>query len=309
MIGKDEVIIIKKRKKHPHKSHGGAWKVAYADFVTAMMAFFLVMWIVGQSRSVRAAVAGYFREPGVFDQQKSNGPLPGGEMRLGPNQASEDPASKEVLKEAQQALEKAASRIKSLLASSPDLKRLEKQIEITVTRDGLRIELLEGAEPTFFASGSAALAPGTESVLALISRELGKLKNDVVLEGHTDSQPYSSTTGYSNWELSADRANAARRTMERSGLRTGQIHEIRGYADTSLRVKNKPLDPRNRRVSVIVQHAWRDSDLPEKLRAATTLEPAANAGDAAGADTKDPKGKGAKTELDRKPVATPSASH
>ncbi len=114
MIGKDDVVIVKKRKRHPHKAHGGAWKVAYADFVTAMMAFFLVMWIVGQSRSVRAAVAGYFREPGIFDQQKSNGPLPGGEMRLGPNQANEDPSSKEVLKEAQQALEKAASRIKSL---------------------------------------------------------------------------------------------------------------------------------------------------------------------------------------------------
>ena len=233
MIGKEDVIIVKKRKRHPHKAHGGAWKVAYADFVTAMMAFFLVMWIVGQSRSVRAAVAGYFREPGVFDQQKSNGPLPGGEMRLGPNQASEDPSSKEVLKEAQQALEKAASRIKSLLASSPELKRLEKQIEITVTRDGLRIELLEGAEPTFFASGSAALAPGTESVLALISRELGKLKNEVALEGHTDSQPYSSSTGnYTNWELSADRANAARRIMEQNGLRGGQIHRdprLRGY--------------------------------------------------------------------------------
>ena len=202
---------LSRRKQFPHMAHGGAWKVAYADFVTAMMAFFLVMWIVGQSRSVRAAVAGYFREPGIFDQQKSNGPLPGGEMRLGPNQANEDPSSKEVLKEAQQALEKAASRIKSLLASSPDLKLVEKQIEITVTRDGLRIELLEGSEPTFFASGSAALAPGTESVLALISRELGKLKNEVALEGHTDSQPYSSAGSYTNWELSADRANAARR--------------------------------------------------------------------------------------------------
>src|ERR1700754_4480454 len=168
------VIIVKKKHRGHHGHHGGAWKVAYADFVTAMMAFFLVMWIVGQSRSVRAAGAGDFREPGIFDQQKSNGPLPGGEMRLGPNQANEDPSSKEVLKEAQQALEKAASRIKSLLAQSPELKRLEKSIEITVTREGLRIELLEGAEPTFFASGSAALAPGTESVLALISRALGK---------------------------------------------------------------------------------------------------------------------------------------
>jgi chemotaxis protein MotB len=307
VIGKDDVIIVKKRKKHPHKGHGGAWKVAYADFVTAMMAFFLVMWIVGQSRSVRAAVAGYFREPGIFDQQKSNGPLPGGEMRLGPNQANEDPSSKEVLKEAQQALEKAASRIKSLLAETPELKRLEKQIEITVTRDGLRIELLEGAEPTFFASGSAALAPGTESVLELISQELGKLKNEIALEGHTDSQPYSKSGSYTNWELSADRANAARRIMERSGLRGGQITEIRGYADTSLRVKSKPLDPRNRRVSVIVQHAWKESDLPEKLRAGG----AASAPPPAGADGKAGpiSGGEGKAVSDRKPAATPPAGH
>ena len=302
MIGKEDVIIVKKRKKHPHKGHGGAWKVAYADFVTAMMAFFLVMWIVGQSRSVRAAVAGYFREPGIFDQQKSNGPLPGGEMRLGPNQANEDPSSKEVLKEAQQALEKAASRIKSLLAESPELKRLEKQIEITITRDGLRIELLEGAEPTFFASGSAALAPGTESVLALISTELGKLKNEIVLEGHTDSQPYAAAGNYTNWELSADRANAARRIMERNGLREKQITEIRGYADTSLRVKNKPLDSRNRRVSVIVQHAWKESDLPEKLRAEGRLSEAGYEPDGkAGSDRK--------PGSDLKPGATPPASH
>jgi chemotaxis protein MotB len=299
MADQRPIYVIKKKGGHGGH-HGGAWKVAYADFVTAMMAFFLVMWIIGQSRSVRAAVAGYFREPGIFDQQKSNGPLPGGEMRLGPNQANEDPSSKEVLKEAQQALEKAASRIKSLLAQSPELKRLEKQIEITVTRDGLRIELVEGAEPTFFASGSAALAPGTESVLSLISTELGKLKNDVVLEGHTDSQPYSKTGNYTNWELSADRANAARRIMERNGLRERQITEIRGYADTSLRVKNKPLDPRNRRVSVIVQHAWKESDLPERLRADGKVS-------AAGLDGKG--GADRPTGADRKPEATPPASH
>ena len=213
------------------------------------------------------AVAGYFREPGIFDQQKSNGPLPGGEMRLGPNQATEDPSSKEVLKEAQQALEKAASRIKSLLAESPELKRLEKQIEITVTRDGLRIELLEGAEPTFFASGSAALAPGTESVLALISRELGKLKNEIALEGHTDSQPYSSAGSYTNWELSADRANAARRIMERNGLREQADYRdprLRGYLAAGEEQAARSAQPARLgdRAACLAE-----SDLPEKLRA------------------------------------------
>jgi chemotaxis protein MotB len=186
------------------------------------------------------------------------------------------------------------------------LKRLEKQIEITVTKDGLRIELLEGAEPTFFASGSASLAPGTESVLALISQELGKLKNEIVLEGHTDSQPYSKTGSYTNWELSADRANAARRIMERNGLRDKQITEIRGYADTSLRVKSKPLDPRNRRVSVIVQHAWKESDLPAKLRGEGAVGKAELDGKA-GTDSNVLSDR--KAGSDRKPGATPPASH
>jgi chemotaxis protein MotB len=245
--------------------------VAYADFVTALMAFFLVMWLVNSSRSVKESVAGYFREPGIFDQQKSNGPIPGGEMRLGPNQATQEPNPKEILNSEREILEKAAARIKSVLASSPELKNLQKQIEIVVTREGLRIELLEGSQPTFFASGSAELAPLTTRVLGLIAGELGKLKNPVIVEGHTDSRPYTSATGYTNWELSADRANAARRVMERDGLRLHQIKGIRGYADTSLRVADKPLDPRNRRVSVIVQHVWREGDLPEALQSKTKV--------------------------------------
>jgi len=137
-------------------------------------------------------------------------------------------------------------------------------------------------------------------VLSLISQELGKLKNEIVLEGHTDSQPYSKTGNYTNWELSADRANAARRIMERHGLREKQITEIRGYADTSLRVKNRPLDPRNRRVSVIVQHAWKESDLPEKLRGEGAMSKA-------GADPN--AGSDPKAVTEKKPAATPPAGH
>lgn len=283
MIGKDDqIIVVKRRKRGGHGGHhGGAWKVAYADFVTAMMAFFLVMWLVSQDRSVKAAVAGYFRDPGIFDQQKSNGPIAGGDARIGPNQATKEPDPEPIQDQDREALERAAARIRSLLAASPDLKRLEKQIEIQVTREGLRIELLEGDEPTFFASGSAALAPGADRVLSLIARELARLKNTVALEGHTDSRPYvaATTGGYSNWELSADRANAARHTMERGGLRIGQVKAIRGYADTVLRVAAEPLNPRNRRVSVVVQHMWRDSDLPAALRNRATI------GDTAGGPT------------------------
>jgi chemotaxis protein MotB len=258
-------IIVRKKKAGHHGHHGGAWKVAYADFVTAMMAFFLVMWIVGQSKEVKVAVAGYFRDPGIFDQARSNGPIAGGDLTLDPDGATRDPGAS-LVEEERIALEETATRIKQRLAEVPELKHLGKQIEITVTRDGLRIELLDAEAQTFFASGSAALAPGTEKVLAVIARELGTLKNSIVIEGHTDSRPYATTDLYSNWELSADRANAARRAMERSGLPAGQVRGVRGYADRQLRSADAPLDPRNRRVSVIVEHLFRAAALPPAVQ-------------------------------------------
>jgi chemotaxis protein MotB len=265
------VVIVRKKKASAHGSHGGAWKVAYADFVTALMAFFLVMWLVGQSKTVRSAVAGYFRDPGIFEQQRSNGPIAGGELRIDPEPMSvpDKPERSAMIAEERQALEETADRIRALLAQAPDLKNLEKQIEIQITRDGLRIELLDGDQTTFFASGSSALAPGTEHVLSLIARELGKLRNSMVIEGHTDSRPYSTKDVYSNWELSADRANAARRIMERNGVHAEQVRGVRGYADRNLRAKDAPLDPRNRRVSVVVEGLWREEGLPESVRQMT----------------------------------------
>jgi chemotaxis protein MotB len=261
-------IIVKKKKAAHHGHHGGAWKVAYADFVTAMMAFFLVMWLVGQSKEVKSAVAGYFRDPGIFDQARSDGPIAGGDLTLDPAAAPpSDPTVGNGLADGERAaLEDTAKRIKQRLADSPDLRSLGKQIDIQVTRDGLRIELVDAERQTFFASGSAALAAGTEKVLELIARELGSLKNSIVIEGHTDSRPYAVTDIYSNWELSADRANAARRVMERSGLQGGQVRGVRGYADRQLRVADTPLDARNRRVSVIVEHLYRASGLPAGVR-------------------------------------------
>jgi chemotaxis protein MotB len=249
------VIIVKKVKKGGHGGHhGGAWKVAYADFVTAMMAFFLVMWLVAQSNAVKAAVAGYFKDPGIFEYEKSNGVIPGGgQAPLTPD----DPAPKHnsggpSAAEARAVLENTASRLRTVLESMPDFKMLGKQIEMQVTSEGLRIELLERSDSTFFDSGSAQLREETVHILQAIARELGRLPNEVVIEGHTDSQPFASTDGYTNWELSADRANAARRVMERGGLHDRQVKGVRGYADTRLRLQDQPTDPRNRRVSIIL---------------------------------------------------------
>ena len=235
--------------------HGGAWKVAYADFVTAMMAFFLVMWLVAQSNAVKAAVSGYFKDPGIFDHAKSNGPIPGGETPLEPDAPARirTSDSKVVVGVGDaKALEKMAGQIRQMLEDTPEFTDLKKQVEIQMTPDGLRIELVEGEESTFFDSGSSHVRQGTERLLLSIAQQLGALQNQIILEGHTDAQPFSRSGIYTNWELSADRANSARRIMEEGGLRARQVVGVRGFADTHLRVADNPSDARNRRVTIIV---------------------------------------------------------
>jgi chemotaxis protein MotB len=219
-----------------------------------MMAFFLVMWLMAQKQEVKASIGGYFRDPGVFDYQKSKGILPGGKPGAEPGRPPEaahppDPAD---LQKEEQALSRAAERIRQSLIEVPEFKTLRDQIEFVVTSEGLRIELVERSGSSFFDSGSAELRGESERILIVIARELAKLANDVVLEGHTDSRPYSSGDRYGNWELSSDRANAARRVMESRGLGPHQVRTVRGFADTALHTKD-PLDPRNRRVSIVVR--------------------------------------------------------
>jgi chemotaxis protein MotB len=242
------IIVVKKKSGHGGH-HGGAWKVAYADFVTAMMAFFLVMWLVGQSKSVKAAVGGYFRDPAVFEMQGGKGVLPGGQT-LETQAAPPKPTDEETER---QRLENAAKRIRERLDQVSAFKNLRKQIEFSVSPEGLRIDLLEQNDSTFFDSGSATLRGETERILGVIAGELAGLKDDIVVEGHTDSRPYQANDRYSNWELSADRANAARRAMERGGLRTDQVSSVRGLADRELRIPTDPFDARNRRVSILVK--------------------------------------------------------
>jgi chemotaxis protein MotB len=247
--GQQPVIIIKKKGHGKHAHHGGAWKVAYADFVTAMMAFFLVMWIVGQSADVKAGVAGYFRDPKAFEGGR--GVLPGAESGTTGGGA---PMGMTDLEAAKAALAHAAEQIRKALEALPEFEDLKDQVEITLTDEGLRIELREAPDDGFFDSGSAHVKPPTVAMLRVIATQLGELPNAVAVEGHTDSRPYSAESPvYTNWELSADRANAARRILEASGIRPKQIEAVRGFADTRLRKAEEPLDAGNRRISIVVR--------------------------------------------------------
>jgi chemotaxis protein MotB len=242
----DQIIIVKKKGHGRHGHHGGAWKVAYADFVTAMMAFFLVMWIVAQGAQTRAAVAAYFRDPGVFETTAGNGLLNGSASGVTAEGAVDVDAAKA-------ALEAAASALRKKLESLPEFSALKDRVQIDVTPEGLRIELLETATDGFFEVGSSELKGASVKLLGVIAGHVGQLPNKVALEGHTDSRPYHSDKVFSNWELSSERANAARREMQARGLGANQIEAVRGYADTRLRFADHPLDARNRRISILVR--------------------------------------------------------
>ena len=253
---KDQPVIIIKKSGGGHGGHhGGAWKVAYADFVTAMMAFFLVMWLVSQKPSVKAAVGGYFRDPGAFETHSGDGILEGSKDGVDPSGTpSVAPPPEEIRAEQEkERLTEAAEHIKAQLEVGTEFASLRDQIEMSVTPEGLKIELIDKTGSSFFDSGSALLRGESVRVLSLIAAEIGKLENDLIVEGHTDSRPFGVSEQYGNWELSVDRANAARRVMTREGLRPKQLKGVRGLADTQLHNADDPGDPRNRRVSILVR--------------------------------------------------------
>jgi chemotaxis protein MotB len=240
------IIVIKKKGGHGGH-HGGAWKVAYADFVTAMMSLFIVLWLMNTSKPVKEAVAGYFKDPsGTTKLTGGNGKGPGQSAGAGPMNTLT--LSKDNMAKLKDDLQSAIHKIQNL-------NKLKNQIEMTVTSEGLRIELLESATGTFFDSGSPQPnASGKETLIAL-AKQLGGVPNKISIEGHTDSKALVRNGGaYGNWELSSDRANSARRLMQENGLRTDQVTQVRGYADQKLRKIDAPEDPSNRRISVIVQY-------------------------------------------------------
>jgi chemotaxis protein MotB len=244
-------IIIKKKVSHGGH-HGGAWKVAYADFVTAMMALFIVLWLMNSSKKIQEAVGGYFKDPTGTGKNV-------GTTQVGAGKNV--PITKQNMVALKEQLQK---RIQSIT----ELEKLRKNIEMTVTAEGLRIELLESDKGTFFNSGSPKLNQSGQEMLALLAEQLGQVPNHLSIEGHTDAKPYGGKSNYSNWELSADRANAARRLMGQSGLRPDQVAQVRGFADQRLRSPKNPLEASNRRVSIIVQYLTGDSpDTPDSKEA------------------------------------------
>ncbi|HEY3401136.1 MAG TPA: flagellar motor protein MotB [Geothrix sp.] len=263
-----KIRIVKKKGGHA-AAHGGAWKVAYADFVTAMMAFFLLMWLLNSADpNTKAGIAGMFQDANFFNTERGKeilanhgkGILPGGRgMAPGPDGDGgtdvtiEAPGAAE---EEHKALESTAEAIEKAFQQDELLQAFQDQISMDFTDEGLRIQIQDKAAQVLFDSGSSKLKPYTLTILKEIAKELGKLPNRVVIGGHTDAAQYTNHA-YTNWELSAERANAARRVMESAagGLRPNQVRRVTGYADTIALEGKDPKDPQNRRISIVVVSA------------------------------------------------------
>jgi chemotaxis protein MotB len=245
--GREQPIIIIKKRVHGHGHHGGAWKVAFADFMTAMFAMFLVLWLVNQSSDVKSAIAGYFQDPLGRAGEFGSSIMPGeGAQTQSPRIMS----PRQVIDLRRDRMRQVAEEIKQEIREVPALAALADNVVIELTEEGLRIQLLEDSTGVFFESGSAVPKPAGAALLRFLGKSLGALPNAVVIEGFTDARPYSRPDGYSNWELSVDRANASRRIMQGGGLNPAQIQQVRGWADRKLRDPDHPFADANRRVTV-----------------------------------------------------------
>ncbi len=239
------IIIIKKKINHAGH-HGGAWKVAYADFVTAMMALFIVLWLLNSSEQVRKAVSAYFQDP----------------SGTGAHSGSASTGTGETVSVSLNDMAKLKEKLEQAMKKSPEFEKLKDYIQMSVTGEGLRVEMMESDKGIFFESGSGRPSAIGHELILRLGAELKKLPNDLTIEGYTDAKPFSSSGEYSNWELSTDRANAARKLMEQDGLAHGRVVQVRGFADQNLRDKAHPEAASNRRISVIVR--YKDAD-PEPV--------------------------------------------
>ena len=229
------------RVRRGARSHhaGGAWKVAYADFVTALMALFIVLWMMNSSAAVKASVSGYFHDPRGYTHKLGAGPANSGEgLRLD-----------------RQGLGDLQHHIEQALRQVPEFPRMASHVRFSVTGEGLRIDLLETEQGMFFITGRPEPTAAGEGLLRVLGAQLSNLPNHIIIEGHTDSRPFRDAAGparYGNWELSSDRANSARRLLLSHGVSSEQVSEVRGFADRKLLRPQTPTDPTNRRVSLVV---------------------------------------------------------
>jgi chemotaxis protein MotB len=269
-------IIVKRIKKSGHAAHGGAWKIAYADFVTAMMAFFLLMWLLGSTTDGdKKGIADYFQSPlkialaGGSGSGDSNSILKGGgesltstvgQVKKGEVEATRNTINLHKLKQEQiraevARLENLKQEIQQKLQSNEKLKDVSSQIRLDMTRDGLRIQIVDDQNRPMFASGSATIAPYMKDLLRAIGSVLVEVPNRLTLEGHTDAQLYpGGDRGYGNWELSSDRANASRRELIAGGLTDDRVLRVQGLASSQPFDDKDPLAPTNRRISIIVMN-------------------------------------------------------
>ena len=277
-------IVIKRIKKAGGGHHGGAWKIAYADFVTAMMAFFLLMWLLGSTPKAQLeGIAEYFKNPmkvslsggsgagdttsvikgGGTDFTRKEGQVKKGDIKEEPI----DKETKKIMRERAELikLEGLKKKIEAAVEANPALKKFENQLLLDITTDGLRIQIVDEKNRPMFALGKADLQPYTKTILREIGKMLNDVNNKISLSGHTDGKPYpTGDKGYSNWELSADRANASRRELIAGGMDVNKVLKVVGLSSAVLFDKKDPLNPINRRISIVVMN--------EKAEKAITMD-------------------------------------
>ncbi|QNA89607.1 flagellar motor protein MotB [Massilia sp. Dwa41.01b] len=287
-------IIVKRIKKTAGGHHGGAWKIAYADFVTAMMAFFLLMWLLGStSKGDLDGISEFFKNPlkvamsggsgsgdsssvikgGGEDLTRRNGQVKKGDTQTNHKTYDLNDA-KEVLERAEgERLAALKAKIESVIEANPLLKKYQNQLLLDITSEGLRIQIVDEQNRPMFALAKATLQPYTSDILHVLGLVLNDVPNRIGLSGHTDSTPYFSDAGYSNWELSADRANASRRALVVGGLSDDKILRVVGLAAAAPLDRADPFNPINRRISIIVMNKRTEEAV---MRDAATLDVPAN---------------------------------
>ena len=274
---KVQPIIIKRVKKGGHAAHGGAWKIAYADFVTAMMAFFLLMWLLGSTtEGDKKGIADYFNSPlkvaffGGSGAGDASSVIKGGgnnltetvgQMKKGrTSEVAMEIAKKKAIRQEQaraetERLRALKSKVEEVLANDARLAKYKSQIKLDMTAEGLRIQIVDDQNRAMFDSGSSSVAFYMRDILQAIGHVLEEVPNRLTIEGHTDAKPFSAgDRGYSNWELSADRANASRRELISGGLSGDRILRVQGLSSSVPFEKNDPESPLNRRISIIVMN-------------------------------------------------------